>query len=85
MKREILCPDCRKDSRKLFQTDTPFPGEFVKFIDGSAIMNFKCDGCGCEIAVGKLCTAFSSWADYGGIPYSPWEYDYIDIGVKVQQ
>lgn len=79
MKREILCVWCRPNVRELFPTDNPYPGEHVKFVDGTAKMDRICDQCGCPIEAGQTCTAFSSWADYGGIPYFPWESGYLEL------
>jgi len=78
MKREILCPKCRINVRKLFPTDNPYPGEHVMFIDGMALMQYRCDNCDNTILPGDKCTAFSSWADYGGVPYYEWEGEYIN-------
>lgn len=73
MKQEIVCEKCRPELRALFKTDTPYPGEHVKFVDGKARETFICDQCGQLIKAKDNCTAFSSWADYGGIPYYNWE------------
>lgn len=77
MKREILCPDCKKELRKTFPSDTPYPGEHVKFVEGKALNEYVCDQCDKEIHIGDPCFAFSSWADYGGIPYYEWEGEFI--------
>jgi len=79
MKREILCPECRVNYRKLFPTNTPYPGEHLKFVDGKSSLSVICDSCTKPIEPGDDCTAFSAWADYGGIPYHKWESEYIDI------
>ena len=78
MKRELLCPACTVKARKLFPTDTPYPGEHVKFVSGKALYGFTCDKCGCPIKEETPCNALSIWADYGGAPYSKWENDYIE-------
>lgn len=77
MKREILCPECFVKMRKLFPTDTPYPGERVKFVPGRALYGFNCDSCGNNIKEASPCNAVSIWADYGGVPYSEWENNYI--------
>ena len=77
MKREILCKFCKFEIRKLFPTDTPYPQEHVKFVNGHAKQDFICDSCGTEISKSDPCTAFSSWAEYGGIQYYEWEYEFI--------
>ena len=43
MKREIVCNGCKDELRKLFPTDTPCPGEFLKFIKGKAKRDYICD------------------------------------------
>jgi len=77
MKREIICPECREELRKIFPTDTPFPGEYVRFVDGHARKPFICDNCGADIPHGLKCTALSMWTD--NFPYTEWENDYIAI------
>lgn len=73
MKREILCEKCAD------MTNLPtFPEEHWKFISGKAKSNFKCDADDCEIKPGQIAVAMSIWADYGGIPYYPWETEYLD-------
>lgn len=78
MKQAIVCEKCRVELRTLFPTDTPYSGEHVKFVDGKARNNFVCDWCGQPVGAGSNCTAFSSWADYGGVPYYDWESKYIE-------
>ena len=77
MKQQIICPKCKDESRKLFPTDTPYPGEHVKFVKGEALKDYRCDGCGEVIKTGDECSAFSIWADHGAQPYYPWEKDFI--------
>ena len=79
MKQEILCSECDIYLRALFENEPPLDGEHVKFVHGRAKKTMFCDGCVYprEIKRGDSCTAFSLWADYGGIPYYPWEQDYI--------
>lgn len=79
MKQQIVCMDCKKTLRSLFPTDTPYPGEHVKFIDGKALDKYHCDHCDKDINVGDECCAHSIWADHGGQPYYSWEKDFIDI------
>lgn len=78
MKQEILCPDCKNKARRMFPTDNPYPGEHVKFQDGKAKSDYNCDTCNKPINTGESCTCLSMWADYGGVPYYPWEKDYIE-------
>ena len=78
MKQEMLCQHCAADTRKLFPTDNPYPGEHVKFVPGKARTWLRCDSCGEGLSTDTVCTAFSVWADYGGIPYYPWEKDFIN-------
>ena len=82
MKREIVCPKCRKNLRELFPTNNPYPGEYVKFVDGTARHDFVCDSCGKPINYNGKCTAFSCWAEYGGIPYMEWEDEYLREAIK---
>jgi len=79
MKQEILCLTCKGVLRKLFPTDTPYSGEHVKFVDGQAIKDFICDYCGKKINKDANCCAFSIWAEYHGIPYYPWESEYLNL------
>lgn len=77
MKREILCSKCEPELRALFPTDTPYPGEHVKFVNGKANKDLICDQCGQPIKTNDNCVAMSMWADYGGIPYYEWEPEYL--------
>jgi hypothetical protein len=77
MKQEILCPACATEIRRTFPTDNPSPGEHIKFVSGNVAYRAMCDCCCDFIEQGSPCTAFSSWADYGGIPYYPWEHEFI--------
>ena len=77
MKRQILCPKCTDDTRKRFPTDNPYPGEHIKFVRGTAKLEFKCDHCDKKIVPGEEATAYSVWADHGRQPYHEWENDFI--------
>ena len=81
MKQEILCEDCAKRTRERFPTNNPYPGEYVKFVDGTAKKACLCDGCPTRrpIAEGEPCTAFSIWAEHGRIPYYPWEQEFLNV------
>ena len=79
MKRQVLCPECSKKTRDLFPTDTPYPGEFVKFVVGNALAFMNCDSCNGDIKPGAACVAVSIWADHGGIPYFAWEHNFITL------
>ena len=79
MKREIICPTCQKQSRKMFHTDTPYPGEHVKFVEGTAKRDFICDHCGTDIFISEECCAFTIWADHGRQPYYAWESEFIIV------
>jgi len=79
MKREILCKACAKSLRKLFSTESTYPGEHVKFVSGLCKFNYICDGCATPIGALEPATAYSSWADYGGIPYFEWESESLLI------
>jgi hypothetical protein len=82
MKREIRCMNCvpKPMGLKLMHTEAgdpilvnPYPGEHQKVIKGRAKTMYLCDSCGIAINKGDECLASSIWADYGGIPYYPWE------------
>lgn len=77
MKRQIVCMPCKKDLQKLFPTNTPYPGEHVKFCDGNALEKYICDNCNDDINFNDPCCAHSIWADYGGQPYYAWEAEFI--------
>ena len=79
MKQEIVCSSCRKELRELFPTDTPYPMEHVKFVDGRAKADYLCDQCGDEILPFQHCTAFSIWADHGTQSYYEWEDKYVEV------
>jgi len=79
MKQEILCPECQTSSRALFKSDTPYPGEHVKYVPGLAKAQYVCDHCGKIILKNDPCCAFSIWADHGRQPYYRWESGYIFI------
>lgn len=77
MKQEIVCPECKAKLREMFPSDNPYPGEHVKFTDGIAKKDYRCDNCDTPIKKDTLCTAFSVWADHGRVPYYPWENNFI--------
>lgn len=84
MKREIVHRNCEPgfsyhiiDGYKFAFRAEPYPGEHVRLYRGIAKRQFICDNCGETIEEGKDCTAVSIWADYGGIPYYPWESEYV--------
>lgn len=80
MKQQIICQKCETDLKKKYPSGiTPYPGEHIKFVDGTAKFHYRCDTCGEEIAAGSPCCAFSIWSDHGAQPYYPWEEDYINI------
>lgn len=75
MKREIICKDCIKDLKKLFPEQSPYPGEYVRFLNGKAKKNMFCDSCGKNISMNEKCVAFSIYSD--SRPYFDWENNYI--------
>ncbi len=81
MKKEIICMECKKKTRKLYPTDTPYPGEHVKFLVGKALDDFRCDQCNKDIFIDERCCAFSIWADYGGQPYHNWEKEFVEAQI----
>ncbi len=68
--------------RKLFPVESPHPGEHVKFVPGISLLELICDSCDENIHKGDEICCFSSWADYGGIPYNAWEHEFIKITVS---
>lgn len=77
MVRKILCKKCEKESRKLFPTSSPYPGEFIIFTPGIAKKTMMCDDCGLDLAVEDEVCAFSISTDR--TPYYPWEEEFITI------
>ena len=71
MKREIICKNCEPDYRQLFPVESPYPGEYIKFVNGKARENMTCDFCGTPIKKNKSCCAVSMYTDQ--IPYFEWE------------
>lgn len=75
MKRMICCAKCA-------QREVPnYPGEYRVLIHGTAKKTMKCDWC-CpppEIKKGDKCAAESLGVLGHGIPYYPWESEYIEI------
>lgn len=74
MKREIICPDCAAELRKEFPVESPYPGEHVKFVDGTARQDFRCDQCYAFIQTGDPCSAFTIWTDRQGFVAREEEY-----------
>lgn len=88
MKREILCLNCAAERfkryglayvPKLQAIVDPYPREHVKYLRGISKGDFFCDACASlkPINKGDECFAVSTWADYGGLPYYEWEYEFI--------
>jgi hypothetical protein len=77
MKQEILCAGCALEARDRFPTNTPYPGEGVKFEAGLAKKELTCDYCSKRIQAGHTCVAFSTFSD--DLPYHPWEFIFITL------
>lgn len=75
MKRSILCKPCEDEHHILFPTESPYPGEYVKFVSGESKKNMVCDFCAIPIKKGDYCCAFSGYTD--NTPYFEWEEEYI--------
>lgn len=75
MKCDILCKPCEAEHRILFPTNSPYPGEHVKFMCGKAKHDMTCDFCAIHIKKGDDCCAFSIYTD--NQIYYEWEEDYI--------
>jgi hypothetical protein len=71
----ILCPDCALRVRDSYPNDNPYPGEYLKFVEGDAKRDFICDHCDQPIPIHGMCFAFSVWTDR--FPYFDWEDGYI--------
>jgi len=79
MKQQIICVRCQKELRELHQSDEPYPGEHLKFVEGEALRRFLCDHCNHDILEYEDCFAYSIWADHSGQPYYEWENQFIKI------
>jgi len=77
MKREILCPECAREVRRLYPTDNPYPGEGVRFVVGNALADCNCDRCNADIKTTGACVAFSIFTTDGRIPYFAWEHNFV--------
>lgn len=88
MKREILCLPC---AERVSRTITgckvsdfdgrivdPYPGEHSKFLKGVLHCHCYCDNCSDPLYPGNEAIALSIWADNRGIPYYPWEQEYLE-------
>lgn len=82
MKQQIFCDLCGKEIRKLHPTDEPYPQEHIKFLKGFSLDDYICDYCGKFIREDDVAWAFSTWADYGGVPYYEWEKDFIKLDIE---
>lgn len=85
MKREISCVPCANRIARAVtgarfvdgEIVDPFPGEHSKFLGGKLTRHCVCDSCGKQLSPGDDAIAMSIWADYGGVPYHPWEAEYL--------
>lgn len=84
MVRKLICDTCYTELRNRYPTNSPYPGEHIKFIHGLALNDYICDLCGLKLQVGDDCTAFTIWSDWNAQPYAPWEDGYILILGMVQ-
>lgn len=73
MKRMIACEKCG------WHLTPHFAGEWFKRVRGIAKRGMLCDYCGTEIKKGDKCSAESVGFDEHGIPYYPWESEYIEL------
>ena len=80
MKREIVCPDCAKNLKKLFPDASPYPGEYLRFINGKSKKELICDQCATSIKIDDDCCAFSIYSDTR--PHYDWEENYINQSGK---
>lgn len=87
MKREIACPPCAAEIAQAVtgarfvdgQIVDPFPGEHARFLPGTLARHCYCDACAAKLSPGDAAVAVSFWADYGGIPYYPWEGEFLEV------
>lgn len=79
MKRQIICKSCQYKTKKRFPSDNPYPGEYLKFVEGTAKHPMICDDCGTPIIREEECCAFTIWADHGRQPYYEWEGEYLNL------
>lgn len=76
MKREIICVTCSNlVKERCGDSLNPYPGEYLKFVDGRAIRTCKCDHCGVAINALEKCCAYS--VSTNKAPYYEWEHEYI--------
>lgn len=78
MKQDIMCITCRDESKKRYGDSLePYPGEYLKYVNGRAIGQYKCDHCGKKINPLEQCCAYS--VSTKNAPYFPWEHKYIIV------
>ena len=79
MKRNIICPKCAAEIMARPNWENPYEREHRKIVKGIALADFLCDNCGCETELpkGSVIFAESIWVDYDGVPYFPWESEYL--------
>lgn len=75
MKREILCPECGRNTRDLFPSDNPYSGEYINFVVGNARDHFSCDHCNRNLKPMAACVAFMVYTAMD--QFYPWWNDYI--------
>jgi hypothetical protein len=73
MKREVDCLKCGRG----WPDKASVKHEHIRKETGYTLGRFVCDGCGLFLPPGVPAICVSVWSDIGGIPYSPWEADYI--------
>lgn len=74
MKCEITCAKCTERWRKMVGK---YPGEHIKLVEGSALRDFICDGCGTPLPIGQTVHAMSLYT--ARTPYFSWEADFIAV------
>jgi len=78
MRREIVCLLCAEVLLRRVM-ETAYIGDNIKFVNGKSKRNSGCDRCSNFVLYGKRCTAVSMWSDTVGIPYGPWEEEYLFV------
>jgi hypothetical protein len=73
MKREVDCLKCGRS----WPDKARDPNEHIHKLTGYTLNHFVCDGCGEELPLGVPAICVSVWSDIGGIPYFPWEAEYV--------
>lgn len=81
MKRELLCEDCGVKARRMFPTDEPYPGEFVRLMSGTlkrGKSGYVCDDCGHPFMAGERAVCMGIWMHHSAEAAMGWVDEYLD-------